>query len=65
MSTQENLRFQRALDIALEAMQRCQKEKNFKTCSVCEVFLECEIRKEYIKKVYESMSKGATGGFDF
>ena len=62
---QETNKFEIALDAALLKMQACQKEKNFSTCSVCEVFLECEIRKEYIKKVYESMSKGATGGFDF
>jgi len=31
----------------------------------CEKLLECEVRDDYIKAVYDSMSKGAGGGFEF
>ncbi|QKF86413.1 hypothetical protein CBLAS_1241 [Campylobacter blaseri] len=56
-------------DIHFEEMfiklQECQREKGHKTCSICEKFLECEIRDEYVIATYESMSKGKSGGFDF
>ena len=53
------------LEEMLEKLRKCQKEKALQTCSACEVFLECELRKEYVDAVYNSMSKGATGGFEF
>ena len=65
MSTKEKDKYELALDEALESLKRCQQEKNVHTCSLCEHFLACELRGEYVKKVYESMSKGSSGGFDF
>jgi len=53
------------LDEMIQKIQECQVQKAHKSCSVCEDFLQCELRNEYIKAVYNSMSKGETGGFEF
>lgn len=65
MSTQEPNVFEERLDAALAAMQQCQKEKALKSCSLCEFYIGCEIRRAYVQAVYDSMSKGETGGFEF
>ena len=49
----------------LKKLQNCQQEKKLSTCSNCENFIGCELRSDYIKSVYNSMSKGDTGGFEF
>jgi len=46
-------------------LQACQQDKNLVTCSDCEKIFGCEIRKTYVKAVYESMAKGHGGGFEF
>ncbi len=46
-------------------LEACQKEQQVKSCMSCEKLLECEVRDSYIKAVYDSMSKGAGGGFEF
>lgn len=46
-------------------LEACQKEHLVKSCMHCEKLLECDIRDAYIKSVYDSMSKGAGGGFEF
>jgi len=48
--------------IALEA---CQKEHHLKSCMQCDKLLDCALRDRYIKAVYDSMSKGKGGGFEF
>ena len=53
------------LDKKLGELKACQKEKSFKSCSDCAEFFECELRKKYVIAVYESMNKGAGGGFEF
>lgn len=65
MSTQSKDRFEIYLDEMILKVQQCQDEKNLKSCSTCEYFLGCELRSDYIKSVYNSMSKGETGGFEF
>lgn len=57
--------FEEKLTDAMNAMQACQKERNLESCYVCEACVGCEIRTAYVRCVYESMSKGSTGGFDF
>ena len=47
------------------ALEACQKEKHVTSCLKCNRLLECEIRDAYIKAVYDSMSKGKGGGFEF
>ena len=57
--------FEEALQEKKALLQACQQEKNIFTCSDCEKMFECEIRKTYVKAVYESMAKGHGGGFEF
>jgi len=46
-------------------LEACQKEHSINSCMKCEKLLDCEIRDTYIKAVYDSMSKGKGGGFEF
>lgn len=46
-------------------LETCQKEHHLRSCLKCEELLNCEIRDAYIKAVYDSMSKGKGGGFEF
>ena len=65
MHNKQKDKFEIYLDEMIIKIQTCQKEKNLKSCSECELFLQCDLRDEYIKAVYNSMSKGDTGGFEF
>jgi hypothetical protein len=65
MPTEKNDVFEQRLDETMQKMLKCQGEQKVKSCSECEHFLECEVRRAYIKAVYDSMSKGETGGFEF
>ena len=58
-------KFEIHLDEMILKLQDCQVQKNLKSCSDCEHYLGCELRTDYIKSVYNSMSKGETGGFEF
>ena len=58
-------KFELHLDEMIVKIQNCQKEKNLNSCSICEHYLSCELRTDYVKAVYNSMSKGDTGGFEF
>jgi multimeric flavodoxin WrbA len=46
-------------------LETCQTEHQVSSCMQCTKLLDCEIRDDYIKAVYDSMSKGAGGGFEF
>ena len=48
-----------------EALASCQKEHQVTSCLKCTKLLNCPIRDSYIKAVYDSMSKGKGGGFEF
>ena len=65
MNSEIKDKFELYLDEMIIKLQKCQEEKTFKSCSACESYLKCELRSEYIKAVYNSMSKGDTGGFEF
>lgn len=65
MSTQAKDKFELHLDEMILKIQECQTSKSLNSCSVCEHYLECELRNDYVKSVYNSMSKGETGGFEF
>ena len=58
-------KFEIHLDEMIIKLQDCQQQKTHKSCSDCEHYLSCELRTDYIKSVYNSMSKGETGGFEF
>lgn len=53
------------LEAELVILKNCQNSNNLNSCTPCDKFFECEIRKTYIKAVYESMNKGSKGGFEF
>lgn len=58
-------KFELHLEKMLVQLKECQLKKTLSSCSLCEHFLKCELRDDYIKAVYNSMSKGDTGGFEF
>ena len=64
-NTQELDKFELHLNEMITKIQNCQKDKNLNSCSICEHYLSCELRTDYVKSVYNSMSKGDTGGFEF
>ena len=46
-------------------LKTCQKSYKVKSCMQCKKVIGCEIRKKYVNAVYQSMNKGAGGGFEF
>ncbi|MFA5232828.1 MAG: hypothetical protein WC390_00370 [Sulfurimonas sp.] len=58
-------KFEMHLDEMIIKLKSCQNDKSLKSCSSCEFYLTCELRSDYVKSVYNSMSKGDTGGFEF
>jgi len=46
-------------------LENCQKEHNVNSCLKCDKLLNCALRDAYVKAVYDSMSKGKGGGFEF
>ena len=46
-------------------LEACQVEHQVRSCMKCEKLLDCTLRDAYVKAVYDSMSKGAGGGFEF
>ena len=65
MSNQTRDKFEIYLDEMVVKLEECQKEKGHLSCSKCEFYFGCQLRNEYVKAVYNSMSKGDTGGFEF
>lgn len=53
------------LDQKLKELQDCQSSNELESCTPCEQFFECSLRKKYVVAVYESMNKGSGGGFEF
>jgi hypothetical protein len=65
MHKEQKDKFELHLDEMIIKIQTCQSQKAHKSCSTCEHYFNCELRNEYIQAVYNSMSKGDTGGFEF
>ena len=57
--------WQIALTHKKSELESCQVEHQVKSCMKCEKILDCTTRDAYIKAVYDSMSKGVGGGFEF
>jgi len=57
--------YEQKVDEALQRLQSCQQERHLESCYLCSECIGCDIRSKYVRSVYESMSKGETGGFDF
>ena len=58
-------KWQIALDEAIVVLQQCQQSKGVDSCMKCSEIFNCKTKEEYVRKVYESMNKGAGGGFEF
>jgi len=65
MSSETSDFYEQDLQEKKTLLQACQQDRNLVSCSDCEKMFECEIRKAYVKAVYESMAKGQGGGFEF
>ena len=65
MHKEQKDKFELHLDEMIKKVQECQQNRGHKSCSQCEFYIGCELRDEYVKAVYNSMSKGETGGFEF
>jgi len=57
--------WQIALGIKKRELEVCQVEQNVNSCLNCPKIHDCTIRDAYVHAVYNSMSKGAGGGFEF
>ena len=57
--------WQIALTQKTTELEACQVEHQVRSCMKCEKLLDCALRDAYIKAVYDSMSKGTGGGFEF
>jgi len=57
--------WQIALKQKRSELEVCQSEHQVQSCMHCEKLLECEVRDSYVQAVYDSMSKGSGGGFEF
>lgn len=49
----------------LKKLKNCQEDQSIDSCLKCEMVIGCEIRNNYVKAVYFSMSKGEGVDFDF
>jgi len=58
-------RFELEMDNKKEILQNCQSDKGLNSCFNCNELFSCQIRKDYVDAVYNSMSKGNVGDFDF
>ncbi len=65
MSAAQNDIFEQQLDVELLKLRECQEKQQVPSCSTCEHFIGCDVRQSYVNAVYNSMSKGDTGGFEF
>ncbi|MCK9372906.1 MAG: hypothetical protein M0P91_06885 [Sulfuricurvum sp.] len=66
MSTPEHSsHFEEKLDETAKILQACQEQHSVTSCFDCSECIGCDTRAKYVRSVYESMSKGETGGFDF
>ncbi|WP_345993963.1 hypothetical protein [Sulfurimonas sp. HSL-1716] len=65
MSTEQTDIYEENLDKMIIEVNECQEKQALHTCSKCEKYIGCELRSRYIMAVYDSMSKGQTGGFEF
>jgi len=57
--------WQLALKAKKQELLQCQQQKQLDSCLKCQEVLQCTLRDDYIKAVYDSMNKGTGGGFEF
>ncbi len=61
----EKDKFEKKLQSSAQNLQNCQRQRKLSSCLACKEILECPTRKYYVDAVYENMSKGQGGGFEF
>ena len=62
----DTTKFDLELYDALNLLNECQINNQKKlSCIGCVNFFVCNKRKDYVNKVYNSMSKGMSGNFEF
>lgn len=61
----ETNKYELALIEATTRLKECQTNKDTNSCFKCLVGLDCSLRIDYVNKVYESMSQGRDGEFNF
>ncbi|MDR1910975.1 MAG: hypothetical protein LBQ52_01335 [Helicobacteraceae bacterium] len=57
--------FEQKREKSRAVLSQCQRERMLTSCYDCDKVFECQTRSDYVNCVYQSMSKGATGGFEF
>ncbi len=57
--------YEAKLNSTKQSLEECQSSKGVESCLKCSELIGCPVRTLYVRSVYESMSKGETGGFDF
>ena len=60
-----NNKYLLALEEATTRLKESQTSKDTNSCFKCLVGSDCSLRIDYINKVYESMSQGRDGEFNF
>ena len=58
-------KYELALVEATTRLKACQVNKDTNSCFKWLVGLDCSLRLDYVKRVYESLSKGKDGEFNF
>lgn len=54
------------LDANIKELKECQAKNSLNSCMNCDLFLKCDLRKDYVLSVYQSMNEDMKqGGFDF
>lgn len=51
--------------LKIARLKECQASNGLNSCTNCELFFECKVRKEYVDATYEKMNEGRGGEFDF
>lgn len=50
----------------LKELQECQDNNSLDSCMKCDLFLKCDLRKDYVLATHQSMNEDMKqGGFDF
>jgi len=57
--------YKKKLKIEVKNLKECQQKEGVSSCFKCDKMFKCELRLTYVRSVYESMSKGKVGGFEF
>ncbi len=58
-------KFEEQLEQSTKDLQNCQEKHEKSSCLSCKQVIGCDTREKYVKAVYDSMSKGTGGGFEF